>query len=137
LGLIALSIVGVLAISPAVLGTSAVRASQEAARSGHLEQALDDARKAQEWQPYAATPHLQEALVLELLAAGAPEAEATADLESAVAAATEATHDEPTNWRNWLILSRIEQKRGADEAAAAAYEKARSLNPRSPLFANG
>ncbi len=56
------------------------------------------------------------------------------DYESAAAAATKATEEEPTNWRNWFILARIETERGDPEAAVAAFDKAQSLNPKSLLF---
>jgi O-Antigen ligase len=136
LGLIGLSILGALVIGIPLVGTSAIRASQESARAGQLEVALEEARKAQDWQPFAATPHLQEALVLELIAADAG-ADADDVLQSAVAAATQAARDEPTNWQTWLVLSRIQESRGDVESSTAAYETAKSLNPRSPLFADG
>ena len=47
----------------------------------------------------------------------------------------EATEAEETNWRNWYILARIEDEAGNAEASATAYDRAVSLNPRSPLFA--
>jgi len=33
------------------------------------------------------------------------------------------------------VLSRVQERRGDLEASAAAFERARELNPRSPLFA--
>ena len=50
------------------------------------------------------------------------------------AAAADATDAEPTNWRTWAILARIEARRGRAEAATRAYVEAQSLNPRSFLF---
>ena len=102
---------------------------------GRLDQALDEAKSAEKWQPYAATPDLQEALVLELIVersgAAGPD-----DMNAAVAAATEATRNEPTNWRTWSS-SRLQSKAGEDAESTASYDQAKSLNPRSPLFANG
>jgi hypothetical protein len=46
-------------------GALATRDSQDAAAQGRLTAALQDSRTAQRVQPYAATPHLQQALVLE------------------------------------------------------------------------
>ena len=45
-----------------------------------------------------------------------------------------ATAREQTNWRNWLVLARLEAKQGHADAAIRAYARAKSLNPRSPLF---
>jgi O-Antigen ligase len=106
---------------------SAVSASRDAALDANLPGALHDVAKAQDIQPYAATPNLQRALLLER----------DGDLDGAAAAAAAATDDEPTNWRTWLVRSRIEAERGEASAAVRAYERARSLNPRSPLFAPG
>jgi cytochrome c-type biogenesis protein CcmH/NrfG len=53
---------------------------------------------------------------------------------AAAAAAAQATRAEPTDWRTWLVRSRIDAERGAPAAALAAYRRARSLDPRSPVF---
>ncbi len=124
--LIALSAVAVAAIAITLAGTSSVRASQSDVKAGDLSLALDKARSGAEIQPWAATPHLQQALVLEL----------QGDLDAAAVSARAATRDEATNWRTWLVLSRIEAFRGDARAAVAAYREARSLNPRSTLFAH-
>jgi len=105
-------------------GTDLLRQSEAEARGGDLEAALEDARSAQNVQPGAAAPRLQEALVLEL----------EGELDAAATAARAATERESTNWQNWLVLSRIEAKRGHPAAAVAAYRRARSLKPLSPLF---
>ncbi|MDQ3630150.1 MAG: hypothetical protein M3417_02495, partial [Actinomycetota bacterium] len=55
-------------------------------------------------------------------------------LLSAAAAAKAATADEPTNWRTWFVLARIEARRGEATAAVTALRKAQRLNPRSPLL---
>jgi O-Antigen ligase len=123
LALVALACLVAIAIPLA--GANAVRASQEEVNADRLGAALDDARRAADIQPYAATPSLQEALVLER----------AGDLPAAATAARQATEEEPTNWRTWVVLSRIEAFRGDAGAAVRAYREARSLNPRSPLFA--
>ena len=104
-------------------GALATRDSRDAAAEGNLGAALADAHTAQRLQPYAATPHLQRALVLEQ--AGA--------LADAAAAARAATADEPTNWRTWFVLARIEARRGHGRGGRAAQGP--RLNPRSPLLA--
>lgn len=107
-----------------VAGASRVVDSQAAAGRGELMTAVQAARDAQALQPYAATPWLQEALVLEQ----------AGDLDGAAAAAAEATDREATNWRTWLIRSRIEAQRGRAAVAVAHWRRARSLNPHSPIF---
>ncbi|HEY8467444.1 MAG TPA: O-antigen ligase family protein [Solirubrobacterales bacterium] len=106
------------------LGTNAfLRESQRAAQAGDLDDALASARSAVRLQPHAATPRLQEALVLEL--AGEP--------DQALAAARAATEREPTNWRTWLVRSRLAAEANRPAEALEAFERARELNPRGRL----
>jgi cytochrome c-type biogenesis protein CcmH/NrfG len=125
---IALGAIAVLALAVIVVPTLAVRDvrnSQADARSGQLGSALDAAKSAGGLAGFAATPSLQQALVLE----------SQGNLNGAAGAARDATHQESTNWRTWLTLSRIEAERDNARAAVDAYRTARSLNPRSALFA--
>jgi O-antigen ligase len=115
----------IVAIAIPLASASLIRESESDARGGDLSAALQAARTAQNVQPDAAGPRLQQALVLE----------AQGNLSAAVAAARAATERESTNWRPWLVLSRIEAERGKAAAAVRSYEEARSLNPRSELFA--
>jgi hypothetical protein len=115
----------IVAIAIPLASTALVRQSQGDARAGNLTAALSAARSAQNAQPDAATPRLQEALLLE----------ARGGLSLAAEAARGATERESTNWRTWLVLSRIQAERGQVDAAVRSYRKARSLNPRSSLFA--
>lgn len=118
------ALVAVAAIAVPLASTSLVRDSEAAVRGGDLEKALEDARSAENVQPGAATPRLQQALVLEL----------QGNLPAAAGAARGATERESTNWRTWLVLSRVEAERGNVDAALVSYRKAKSLNPLSPLF---
>lgn len=122
--LIGLAVLSLAIISLPMLGEQAVRRSQDEVNQGRLIDALQSARSAEGLLPFAATPRLQEALVLELGGA-LPEAERAAE---------EAADKEPTNWRNWLILSRIETELGDNGPATDAYRQAKLLNPRSALF---
>lgn len=124
LGFAAAAIAAIAAIAIPYTSTAFLRESEAAAREGDLEAALADARSAQNAEPGAASPRLQEALVLEQMGALAP----------AEAAALAATERESTNWRTWLVLSRIQAQRGRVDAAVESYREARSLNPRSELF---
>ncbi len=122
LGAIAVAALVVIAIPLA--GVDAIRSSQAEVRSGDLDAALADARTARDVEPYSAAASLQEALVLEL----------RGDLDGAIAAAKDATSQAASDWRNWLVLSRLEAENGNASAAVADYKRARSLNPRSTLF---
>jgi cytochrome c-type biogenesis protein CcmH/NrfG len=117
-------VVGLVAVAIPLAGTSSIRDSPSQFRDARLQAALEEARSAHDMQPYAATPSLQQALVLER----------GGELDAAATQARAATEDEPTNWRTWLVLSRIEAERGDAPASVDAYREARDLNPRSPLF---
>jgi Flp pilus assembly protein TadD len=125
LGLAAVAAVAIGAVAVPMAGALATRDSRDAAKDGQVTAALQDSRTAERLQPYAATPHLQRALVLEQ----------DGRLPAAAAAARAATRDEPTNWRPWFTLARIDARRGENTAALRALRKARTLNPRSPLLA--
>ena len=118
------SLVAIFAIARPLAGSRAITDSQEDAASGDLRAALAKADDATEIEPYAATPYLQKALVLERL--GRP--------EPAANAARRATRKESTNWRTWLVLSRLEAEAGNAQAAVDAYLEGRRLNPRSGIF---
>jgi O-antigen ligase len=118
------ALIGLVAIAIPLASTEAVRASQEQFRSQNLTGALDEARTADNLQPYSATASLQEALVLE----------AQGNFDEALAAAKSAASEGSADWRNWLVLSRIQAELGNVDPSIAAYKKAKSLNPRSPLF---
>jgi hypothetical protein len=124
LGVAAVAVVAIAAIALPLASTSLLRESEAEARSGDLDAALADARSAQNVMPGAMSPRLQRAVLLETLG----------DLDAAAAAAAEAADREPTNWRTWLVLSRLEARRGNTDAAVRDYRRARSLNPLSPLF---
>jgi hypothetical protein len=119
------SLIAIAVIAQPVAGLQAVRQSQADVRAGDLDGAVAEARRADDLQPYAATPKYQEAQVLEL----------QRDLTGATEAARIATEREPTNWRNWFVLSRIEREAGDAAAARAAYARARALNPLSDVIA--
>jgi hypothetical protein len=122
LALLALACLGAVLIP--LSAAVSTRESRSAAARGDLTAALRDSRAAEQLQPYAATPHLQRALLLEEAGALAP----------AATAAAAATADEPTNWRTWLVRARIDARRGASAPAVDELRRARRLNPRSDLF---
>jgi O-Antigen ligase len=123
-GTVAIGLPCLAAIVIPLATTTAVRRSETAAAAGNAPLALADARAAARLEPGAASPQLQIALILEL----------QRDYAGALAAARRAAGDEPANWSAWLVLSRLEAESGNATASLAAYRRARSLNPRSPLF---
>jgi O-antigen ligase len=103
----------------------AISASQAAFRAGNPRAALSDAETAQTLQPYAATPRLQRAVILEALG----------DLPQARVAIAQALAREPTNFQIWLVASRIQAESGHPHIAVRDYQRAHLLSPRSPLTA--
>jgi hypothetical protein len=124
LGTVVVSLIAIVAIAIPLANSVFLRKSQDAARAGDTSKALEDARTAQNVMPGAAGPRLQEALLLESEGA----------YDEAAEAAAAATEKEPNEWRNWLVRSRIEAEAGNADGAVAAYEEARALDPRNPLF---
>jgi O-Antigen ligase len=120
----AVAVAAVVAIAIPLASTSLVRESEADARDGDLAGALEAAKDAQGVQPSAATPRLQQALVLEEMGRLRPAAEA----------ARAATDRESTNWRTWLVLARIEAGLGQVDRAVRDYRRAKSLNPHFSLF---
>jgi len=117
---VALAALAIVAIAMPVAGESLVQSSRERLADGDPEAALQAAEDAVSVQPYAATPRIQEALVLEQLGRG----------DEAVAAGREAADRESTNWRTWIVLSGLEARAGNASEAVAAYRRADALNPR-------
>jgi hypothetical protein len=124
LGMAGVAVAALGAIAVPLATVSTVRASQAAVVGGDPARALADARAAVRLEPGAASAEVQLALVLEL----------QRNIPAALAAARNATTDEPSNWSNWLVASRLEAEAGHPGASLSAYERSRALNPRSPLF---
>jgi hypothetical protein len=109
------------------LSQARIADSQADARAGDLRAAAAAAADARSIQPWAASPCLQLALV----------AEARRDYGAAVRWIHRAADRNVDDWATWYVASRIEREAGNPAAAAAAYERARSLDIRSPLFRSG
>jgi tetratricopeptide (TPR) repeat protein len=124
-GLVLTAAACLVAMAVPLATTSALDRSQAAVSAGDSSAALAAARTAVGIEPGSASAQLQLALVLEL----------RHQIHRALAAARDATRDEPANWSTWLVLSRLEAEAGHASAALTAYRRARSLNPRSSLFA--
>ena len=102
-----------------------IRESQAAAARGDGAAALESALAARRIAPWAASPRLQEGLVLEQ----------AGQLDAAARAVRAAIRRDDRDWRSWLVLARIETKRGRIDSAGQSLDRAATLNPRSPLFA--
>jgi len=111
--------IALLAIWFPLSGATHLRQSQLDAARGDLAAALTEAEDAEGAQPYAASPLLQQALVLER----------QGRLRAAGNAASAATRKEAEDWRNWFVLARIRAERGDTGAALRAYRRAHRLNP--------
>lgn len=98
---------------------TALRQSEVDAAHGDFSAALQQARDAADAQPYAASPLLQQAVLLEQ----------QGNLGAAAAAAAAATRKESADWRTWFVLSRIEAERGRVARSLLAYRRAQALNP--------
>jgi hypothetical protein len=120
----ALAVIGLAAVLVPMAGTVAVTDSRAAAAHGDLTAAYRDSVVAARLQPYAETPRLQEALVLE----------AAGELGPAAGAARAATVRAVGDSDAWLTLARIDARRGASISALAELRHARVLAPGSALF---
>lgn len=118
-GAVAACIAALLVIWFPLRGATALQQSQVNAAHGDLSAALQQARDAADAQSYAASPLLQEALILEQ----------QGKLRPAAAAAAAATRKEGAEWRTWFILARIEAERGRIALSLRAYDKAHEQNP--------
>ena len=104
--------------------TIAVRKSEAAARTGHTTAALADANIAAKIEPGAASPRLQQALLLEQMGY-------VANARTAIVAALAR---EPDNAQLWLVASRIATEDGAARRALADYRRAKQLDPTNTIF---
>jgi O-antigen ligase len=109
---------------PGLVGTLRERDATQALAAGDKTRALRLTNDAVNAEPWAAS-----ALALrgEVLQQAGRTAAARADFRRAVKA-------EPTNWRNWFLLARLEAAAGRSTAAVSALTEARRLDPRGALF---
>ena len=103
-----------------------IRRSQQRFTTGDLAGARDAALSARSVQPWAASPHLQLALV----------DERRGDLPGARGAIAKAIARDRLDWRLWVTSSRIDTEAGLMTQARAKLDRAVELNPRSPLLAS-
>jgi hypothetical protein len=101
------------------------RASENAFNAGHLKQALSDAKTAAAIEPGAASPYMQQALVLEQ----------ADDISGAGRAIKQAIAREPSNFQLWLTAEVIATAQDHPRVALADYQRAIRLFPNyTPLY---
>jgi hypothetical protein len=111
------------AIAIPFLSGARLQDSRDAAAGGDLRGAVKAARDARAIQPWSAEPDLQIALVEEQ--AGA--------FGAARRSIVRAISRNSTDWRLWYMKARLEVKLGAIRAAKRSIDRARTLNPRTPI----
>jgi tetratricopeptide (TPR) repeat protein len=124
IGVIVIGSFTLLVAADAFLADRNLERSRAAAADGDLQGAADDARAAIALEPWASEPRLQLALVQES-AADFPEANETI---------REAIERSPDDWHLWLVRARIATLDSNLDEANEAFDRARSLNPRGPVF---
>jgi O-antigen ligase len=110
---------------PGLISTASIRRSQAAERAGNANAALAWAKTAVNAEPWSASAYEQRGLVLE----------AAGQLGQAASDERRATQDEPTNFRHWLVLARIDTERGAIAQAVRDDAHAHELRPLARVFA--
>lgn len=106
------------------VSSTKLESSRNAYDSGRPESALADARDAIDATPWSGAPYSQAAAILY-------ELEMNRD---ALRYSVKATERAPTNDAMWLQRARIEQAAGEPLAAKASRDKARSLDPKAPIW---
>lgn len=118
------SVLAIAFLAVMVVSESEVERSRELFEAGDSPAALEAARSAADLSPWAASPLVQEAQILN----------SEERSVEAVQAAREATSKEPRDWRTWFVLAGVAAVAGRPGEATEAFERARSLNPRGELF---
>jgi tetratricopeptide (TPR) repeat protein len=118
------AILALIVIAIPLASTIEFRTSQAQVNAGHLHRALSDAKTAQAIEPGAASPYMQEALVLEQ----------ANDITGARAAIKQAIAREPSNFQLWLAAERIATEANHPRQALADYWRAFMLFPNFPIL---
>ena len=124
IGIVAVALVLIAVQTVPLISQLQIERSQTAVRAEDAEAALEAAESARRIQPWAASPHVQVALVEEL----------RGDLRTARTAIRRALARDERDWRLWLIDARLETKLENFDAAAESLRQAIALNPRSSRF---
>ena len=123
-GVVAVALCLIAAQAIPFLAQDGIRRSQVRFAAGDLAGAREAALDARSIQPWAASPHLQVALV----------AERRGDLAAARTAIAKAIRRDELDWRLWVTASRLDAAAGLTGQARTKLDRAIELNPRSPLL---
>ena len=115
------------AIAIPLVAATKVRDSQRAVAREDYAAALEDALDARRIQPWASAAYLQAALV----------EERAGDYGAARRWIARAIRRDKHDWQLWYVASRIQTNDGAIRQAVRSFNRAKALNPRSPIFQNG
>jgi O-antigen ligase len=117
---VAIGVLAALIQLPSLASTVATRHSQKDFNENKTAAALAEANDAVKAEPWAASPYVQRALVEESMD----------QLTAARNDLLRAQAKEPLNWRQPLLLARIDAERGDADAALADYKRAKQLRPK-------
>jgi O-Antigen ligase len=112
------------ALAIPLLADARLQDSRTAVGRGDLRAAFSAAADARAIQPWSAEPALQLALVQEV----------AGNFRAAHRWILRAIARDRVDWRLWLARARIEAELGLIDQAARSLDRARSLNPKSPIF---
>lgn len=120
-GLIVLALAAGISQVPGLVSTERIRASETQLVAGDPSRAEDLADQAIDAEPWAGAPYAARALALE----------SAGDLAAARREAQDASDHEPYDWRNRLLLARIDARLGDRRGVEAELREARRLAPHS------
>lgn len=121
---VAVAFGAILCVAVPMLAQSRLEESQAAADRGDAVAAIDAADEARAIQPWAATPHLQLALL----------EEQEGNLAEANRQIDEALERDDSDWSIWLVAARLQTKAGVVKEGRRSLRQAERLNRRSQLF---
>lgn len=119
--LVVLALAAAVTQVPGLVATDRIRASETELAAGDQDRAVELADQAVDAEPWAGSPYAARALALE----------AQGELGAAKAAAEDAIDRDPNNWRNYLILARIDAARGDRRGVDAQLREVKRLAPNS------
>lgn len=109
---------------PGLVSTERIRASEAKLAAGDSDQALRLADQAIDAEPWAGSPYAARSLALER----------SGDLSAAKSALEDAIDRDPYDWREHLLLARIDARRGDRQGVDAQLREVRRLAPHSPYL---
>jgi O-antigen ligase len=121
---VAIALGAILCVAVPMLSQNRLEESQARAARGNFPGAVDAAEDARSVQPWAASPHLQLALL----------AEQRGRLGEANRQVGEALDHDSSDWSIWLVAARVQTKAGFIRKGRRSLRQAERLNRKSQLF---